>query len=146
MNYKRLFINIFIPLIIGGIVALIMIPFNDYKNLNQPILAPPAFIFPVVWSILYVLMGISAYLISKKNSIPFVYYVQLFVNALWSIFFFVFKWRLFAFIWLILLAILIIIMIIKFMKIDKLAAYLQIPYLLWVLFAGYLNISIYLLN
>jgi len=146
MKYKKLFINIFIPLIIGGIIALIMMPFNDYKSLNQPMFAPPALAFPIVWTILYFIMGISAYLISKKDNIPLVYYIQLFVNALWSIFFFVFKWRLFAFIWLILLAVLIIIMIIKFMKIDKIAAYLQIPYLLWVLFAGYLNIGIYLLN
>ena len=146
MNFKKLFISILIPLIVGGIVAFITMPFMDYKSLEQPPLSPPSFLFPIVWTILYVLMGISAYLVSKKNDIPVIYYIQLGVNALWSIIFFIFKWRLFAFIWIILLIILVILMIIHFYKIDKAAAYLQIPYLLWILFASYLNLGIYLLN
>ncbi len=77
---------------------------------------------------------------------PIIYYIQLGVNALWSIIFFVFKWRLFSFIWIVLLVVLVILMIIRFYKIDKVAAYLQIPYLLWILFASYLNLGIYLLN
>lgn len=146
MNWKKLIVNILIPLVIGGIVSLIMMPFNDYESLTQPFLALPAIAFPIVWTILYILMGISAYLISKKDSIPLIYYVQLFVNALWSIIFFVFKLRLLAFFWLVLLVVLVILMIIKFRKSDKTAAYLQIPYLLWVVFAGYLNLAVYLLN
>ncbi len=146
MNWKKLIVNILIPLVVGGIVAFIMMPFNDYESLKQPFLAPPAILFPIVWTILYILMGISAYLISKKESIPLIYYVQLFVNALWSIIFFVFKLRLLAFFWLVLLIILVILMIIRFSKTDKTAAYLQIPYLLWTIFAGYLNLAVYLLN
>ncbi len=146
MNWKKLIINILIPLVVGGIVALIMMPFNDYESLKQPFLAPPAIAFPIAWTILYILMGISAYLISKKEPIPLIYYLQLFVNALWSIIFFVFKLRLLAFFWLILLIILVIIMIVKFKKIQKIAALLQIPYLLWIVFAGYLNLAVYLLN
>lgn len=146
MNLKKLFISIFIPLIVGGIVSLIMMPFMDYKSLELPSLAPPSFLFPVAWTILYILMGVSAYLVSKKDTVPMVYYVQLGVNALWSIIFFVFKLRLLAFIWIVLLIILVVKMIIEFYKIDKIAAYLQIPYLLWIVFASYLNLGIYLLN
>lgn len=104
----------------------------------------------IVWTILYILMGVS-YGILKNNKltnqeIDWLYYVQLGVNSLWSIFFFSFKWRLFAFIWIIVLAILIIFMILKFYNKNKVAGLLQIPYLLWVLFASYLNIATYILN
>lgn len=146
MDLKKLFMNILIPLVIGGIVAFITMPFMDYNSLRLPPLSPPSIVFPIVWTILYILMGVSAYLVSKKGNIPMIYYIQLGVNALWSIIFFVFKLRLLAFIWIILLIILVILMIIRFYKVDKVAAYLQIPYLLWILFAGYLNLGIYLLN
>ena len=146
MNFKKLIIYILIPLIVGGIVALITMPFMDYNSLKQPPLAPPGFLFPIVWTILYILMGVSTYLVSKKETVPMIYYVQLGVNALWSIIFFVFKLRLFAFALIILLVILVVKMIIEFYKIDKVASYLQIPYLLWILFVGYLNLGIYLLN
>ncbi|MCI9110874.1 MAG: tryptophan-rich sensory protein [Bacilli bacterium] len=146
MNLKKFIGYISVPLLIGGIVAFITMPFIDYESLVLPPLAPPSFLFPVVWTILYILMGISAYLVSKKETVPMIYYVQLLVNACWSIIFFVFKLRLFAFIWIILLIILVVKMIIAFYKIDKVSAYLQIPYLLWILFAGYLNLGIYLLN
>lgn len=142
--------SILIPIIIGGIVGLLISNSIDYESLIQPPLAPPSIAFPIVWTILYILMGIS-YGILESNSlvdsnINSIYYLQLFVNALWSIFFFVFKWRLFSFIWIILLAILVIIMIIRFYAKNKVAGLLQIPYLLWILFASYLNLSIYLLN
>jgi len=146
MDFKKLVINILIPLVIGGIVGLIIMPFMDYESLNKPPLSPTSIVFPIVWTILYILMGISAYLVSKSAPIPFVYYVALGVNALWSIIFFVFKFRLLAFIWIILLIFLVIKMIIEFYKTNKASAYLQIPYLLWLLFAGYLNLRFYLLN
>lgn len=151
MSKTKIYIkSILIPIIVGGIVGLLISNSIDYENLIQPPLSPPSIVFPIVWAILYILMGIS-YGILESNSlvdskINTIYYLQLFVNALWSIFFFVFKWRLFSFIWIILLAILVIIMIIKFYKKNKVASLLQIPYLLWVLFASYLNLSIYLLN
>ena len=81
-----------------------------------------------------------------NEEISFIYYLQLFVNAMWSIIFFVLKWRLFAFIWIILLDILVILMILEFYKKEKLAGLLQIPYLIWILFASYLNLFVFLLN
>lgn len=126
-------------------------PFKDYGVLIQPPLAPPGWLFPVVWTILYILMGISFYLILESNSytedsVYVVYFSQLLVNGLWSIFFFAFKWRLFSIFWLLLLIVLIVVMIEKFYKINKWAGLLQTPYLIWCCFAIYLNIGIYLLN
>lgn len=142
--------NILIPVVLGGMVGLIISNFMDYSELNKPPLSPPGFIFGIVWTILYVLMGVSYGILDYKNLIDTntknIYYSQLFVNLLWPIAFFVFKWRLFAFIWLIFLVILIIKMMLEFYKKDKIAAYLQIPYLLWSIFAAYLNIGVYLLN
>ena len=142
--------SILIPVIIGGIVGWLISSSIDYNSLKQPPLAPPSTAFPVVWTILYIIMGIS-YGILKTNDlvnadINKIYYLQLGVNALWSIFFFLLKWRLFSAIWIIFLAVLVAIMIYKFYKQNKTAGLLQIPYLLWVLFATYLNIGIYLLN
>ena len=138
--------SILFPVLIGGIVGLIISKFIDYNSLEKPFLAPPSIAFPIVWTILYILMGTS-YGILKSNSltdndINSIYYSQLFVNALWPIFFFVFKWRLFSFFWILLLVILVIFMIIKFYNKNKLAGLLQIPYLLWILFASYLNLFI----
>lgn len=149
-KFKIYLKSILIPVIAGTIIGFITSSFIDYNSLIQPPFAPPSILFPIVWSILYVLMGIS-YGILKSNSltdsnINFIYYLQLFVNALWSIFFFVLKWRFFAFLWILLLLVLVIIMIVKFYRKNKISALLQIPYLLWILFATYLNLSIYLLN
>lgn len=151
INFKRLVISLLIPLAIGTISGLISMPFMDYGELIQPPLAPPGWLFPVVWTILYILMGISFYLILEtesydKDSSYVLYFLQLLVNGLWSIFFFVFKLRLFSSIWLLLLIALVILMIIHFYKINKVAGLLQIPYLLWCIFALYLNIGVYLLN
>ena len=124
--------------------------FMDYGLLIQPPLAPPSILFPIVWSILYVLMGVSYGILESNSlvdsSINSIYYGQLFVNALWSIFFFVLKWRLFAFLWILLLLALVIVMIIRFYEKNKVAGLLQLPYLAWVTFASYLNLAIYLLN
>ncbi len=149
---KELVISILIPLLLGFLVGLLIMPsMNDYQKLLRPELTPPSYIFPIVWTVLYILMGISFYLISTTNSFykgrgTLLYFTQLFMNLLWSIIFFIFKLRFFAFIWIIILIILIIMMIYNFYKIYKKAAYLQIPYLLWTLFAAYLNLSFYLLN
>lgn len=151
MNKVGIYIrSILIPLIVGTVIGFITMPFMDLSSLRQPVFAPPSVLFPIVWTILYTLMGIS-YAILKTNNltdskIDFIYYFQLGVNALWSIFFFVFKWRLFAFLWIILLAVSVIAMIIEFYKKNKIAGFLQIPYILWILFASYLNIAIYVLN
>ena len=142
--------SILLPVIVGGIVGLIISRFIDYNSLEKPFLAPPSIVFPIVWTILYILMGISYGRLKSKEltdeKTNIIYYVQLGINALWSIFFFVLKWRLFSFFWIILLDIAVILMIINFYKKDKVAGLLQIPYLLWSLFATYLNLGIYLLN
>lgn len=142
--------SILFPVILGGLVGLIISTSMDYSTLIKPTLAPPSIVFPIVWTILYILMGVSYGILKDKElvnkCINQIYISQLIVNLLWPIFFFVFKWRLFAFLWIMLLAILISIMISKFYLKDKNAGLIQLPYLLWTLFATYLNCSIYLLN
>ena len=128
-NFKIYLSSILIPVIVGAVVGFITSGFMNYASLVQPPLAPPAILFPIVWSILYVLMGVS-YGILESNSlvdsnINSIYYYQLFVNALWSIFFFVFKWRFFAFLWILLLLALVIVMIIRFYEKNKVAGLLQ---------------------
>ena len=142
--------SILIPVAVGLLVGAITSSSIEYNTLIKPVLAPPSILFPIVWTILYVLMGVSYGILETKflidTEINFIYYFQLLVNALWSIIFFIFEWRLFAIIWLLILILLIIMMIIKFYQRDKIAGLLQIPYLLWSLFASYLNLAIYFLN
>lgn len=142
--------SILLPVAIGGIVGLIISGSIDYNTLAKPVLSPPSIAFPIVWTILYIIMGISYGILKSKQNVDKgvknIYYTQLIVNALWSIIFFTFKWRLFAFIWIVLLDILVIIMIKRFYEKNKLAGILQIPYLIWTLFATYLNFGVYLLN
>ena len=151
MNKIKIYIkSILIPLIIGGVVGLIISGAMDYNDLQKPILAPPSIVFPIVWTILYILMGVSYGILQSNNladsNVNLIYYIQLFVNSLWSIFFFLLKWRLFAFIWIILLVIAVISMIRKFYNKNKITGLLQIPYLLWTIFASYLNFGFYILN
>ena len=125
-----------------------------YERIIRPVLAPKAYVFPIAWTILYILMGISSARVwlQRKEKPELVldalmaYVIQLILNFFWSILFFNMQNFLFSFIWLVLLWIAIIIMIVRFYRVDPLAAYLQIPYLLWVTFAGYLNFMIYRLN
>lgn len=150
INYKLLILNILLPLLVGGIGSLLGNPSN-FNMINKPAFSPPATVFPIVWSVLYTLMGISAYIVissndSNKKQAYIIYILQLIVNGLWSLYFFRFNWYLFSFFWIILLIVLVIIMIDRFYKINKSAGYLQLPYLLWLIFASVLNLSIYLLN
>ncbi len=142
--------SILFPVVLGGIVGLVLSRCMDYASLQKPFLAPPGFVFPIVWTILYVLMGVSYGRLKTKElteeKVNFIYYTQLLINALWSIFFFCFQWRLFSFFWLLLLIAFVVWMIIEFFQREKGAGLLQIPYLLWILFAAYLNLSFYLLN
>ena len=118
----------------------------------KPPLSPPAIVFPIVWTILYALMGIGAARIylspdSKERLWSLnIFIAQLVVNFFWSLIFFNAQAYGFAFFWLLLLWVLIILMIIQFNKVDSLAALLQIPYLIWVTFAAYLNLGVWLLN
>lgn len=141
---------IFFPLLIGLIISLLIKNNIDYQSLKQPPLAPPSILFPIIWTILYILMGISYYLY-KKNTYTdktevIIYYLQLFVNALWSIIFFILKLRFFSIIWILILAILVYTLITLFIQKYKPSAYLLISYLIWCIFATYLNIGIFLLN
>ena len=149
-NFKICIKSILIPIIVGGLVGLIITPFIDYGSLNKPPLAPPGILFSIIWPILYVLMGISYGILKSKklvdSKVSIVYYLQLGINALWSIFFFLLKWRLFSFIWILVLDVIVIYMIVLFYQKNKVAGILQVPYLLWILFASYLNIAIYVLN
>ena len=138
-------------LIIGFIVSLIIKDYIDYSTLLKPPLAPPKVLFPIAWTIIYLLLGISFYLYKKNTQrkdwfIDFTYYTNLVINALWSIIFFVLKWRLVAVIWIIILLLNLISLISLFLKKNPPSAYLNIIYLLWTIFATYLSIGIYILN
>ena len=143
-----------IPLGIGVLSALLSGGgMRTFEAMNKPLLSPPGWLFPVVWTVLYVLMGVASYLVltadasqqeKEKALTPYGY--QLAVNFLWSIFFFDFGWHLFAFFWLLLLWALIWLTIKHFQTISWTAAFLLIPYILWVTFAGYLNFAIWKLN
>lgn len=154
IDKKRLIICLAIPLVVGGAAGLLtMNSMEAFEALNQPPLSPPGWLFPVVWTVLYVLMGIASYLASvsdapheEKARALWTYGIQLAFNFLWPIAFFNLKWYLFAFLWLVILWILILITALRFGRIRKPAGYLLVPYLLWVAFAGYLNLGIYLLN
>ena len=151
MNKIIIYIKaILLPVLVGVLVGIITSGSMDYNILQKPPLAPPGAVFPIVWTILYILMGVSYGILKVNNQtdeeIDWIYYIQLAINALWSIIFFNFKWRLFAFVWIILLAVAIISMIRKFYNKNKIAGLLQIPYILWVIFATYLNFGFYILN
>lgn len=154
IDKKRLILCLAIPLVVGGAAGLLtMNSMETFAALNQPPLSPPGWLFPVVWTVLYILMGIASYLVSvsdapqeEKQRALWTYGIQLAFNFLWPIIFFNLKWYLFAFVWLVMLWILVLITALQFGRIRKVAGNLMIPYLLWVTFAGYLNLGIYLLN
>lgn len=151
MNKTLEFIkSILIPVILGGIVGLIISNFMDYDIINKPLLSPPAIVFPIIWTILYILMGISYGILKTNNladeKVNSVYFTQLLTNITWPIVFFAFKWRFIAIIWIIVLLILIIYMTAIFYKKNGLAGLLQIPYIIWTIFATYLTIGVYVLN
>ena len=151
---KAFLVHILIPLAVGGLAGLLtMNSMAVYGTVTKPPLAPPAWVFPVAWSILYILMGIAAFLVWKSNAAPqekkkalWLYGIQLAVNFLWPILFFNFHAFFAAFVWLVILLILVAITMVAFGKITKAAAWLLVPYVLWLFFAAYLNIGVYLLN
>ncbi|MDE7445775.1 MAG: tryptophan-rich sensory protein [Lachnospiraceae bacterium] len=151
IQWKNLITCLAIPLAVGSLSALLtQNSMETFNSITKPGLAPPGWLFPVVWTILYILMGIASYLVltsGKPNNYALtVYGIQLVFNFFWSIIFFNLELYLFAFIWLVLLWLLILKTTLLFYQISKPAGYLMVPYLLWVTFAGYLNLSIYLLN
>ena len=152
IKLKTLITCIAIPLIFG-VISRFLGDASTFELINKPNFAPPKIVFPIVWSILYILMGISSYIIytsdvnynAKKQALT-IYGIQLILNTVWTLFFFNFKWYLFSFWWIILIILFVILMIYNFNRIKPIAAYLQIPYLLWLIFASILTYNIYLLN
>ncbi len=122
------------------------------QQIVQPPLSPPAIVFPIVWTVLYALMGIGAARVSLSEDSPWrnralnIFIAQLVVNFFWSLFFFNAQTFGFAYLWLILLIVLVALMVYAFWKVDPLAGILQLPYLIWVIFASYLNLGVWLLN
>ena len=150
---KSLIIAILIPLIGGFIISLITRGgVNNYtENLIKPSFAPPSILFPIVWTILYILMGYSSFLVydsmsCHKNTCLLLYSLQLFLNFIWPIIFFNLEARLFAFLFIILLDIVVLLMIYCFYGINKKAALINIPYFIWLIFASVLNFFFYFLN
>ncbi len=153
-NWKLLLLCLAVPLAVGGLSALLTRGSMDaYATMNQPPLAPPGWVFPVVWTILFVLMGVASYLVlisgNNRNAISEalrLYGLQLAVNFFWSILFFNLSLCWAAFVWLVLLWGLVLLTLLRFFRISRPAGWLLIPYLIWVTFAGYLNFTICLLN
>ena len=154
IKWKTLALCIAIPLLVGILSGLIsMDAMEAFESVEKPLLSPPGWLFPVVWTILYTLMGIASYLVitsgARQSAISpalRAYGIQLFFNFFWSVIFFNLELFSFAFVWLAALWIFIILTIYLFAKVSKPAAYLMIPYLAWVTFAGYLNLAISILN
>ena len=146
---KRIIYSL-LPIVGGVLVGLIISGYMNYGDMVKPPLSPPSYIFPIVWTILYILMGISYFIATKDKEndkeLNQIYILQLLVNFFWPIIFFVLKMYFTAFFWIILLLILVIIMIKELLKNNKISGCLQIPYFIWLLFATYLNIGIFLLN
>lgn len=152
-TFKKRLICWVIPLGVGALSALVSGGMGGYRTLNQPPLSPPGWVFPIVWTVLYLLMGEASFRVLtsgkdkmqvKKALIP--YGVQLFLNFLWSPVFFGGRMYLTAFFVLIALWVAIFITLRRFSQIDETAADLLLPYILWVTFAGYLNLGVFLLN
>lgn len=152
VNYKKLAANIALPLLVGAVSAWISRDgMQAFKNVPQPPLSPPSALFPIVWTVLYILMGTASYIVSRSDSCETdnaltLYAVQLGFNFFWSMFFFKFGMYLFAFFWLAALWVFIWLTARAFGRINKTARNLLIPYLVWVAFAGYLNLGVYFLN
>ena len=154
INFKTLLIFVAIPLVVGGISALLTMGSMEYfSEFEKPPLSPPGWLFPVVWTVLYTLMGIASYFViesgaesPQKISALKVYFLQLAFNFLWSIFFFNMELYAFSFVWLLTLLFLIVMTAARFWRIDKRAGALILPYIAWVVFAGYLNLGIAVLN
>ena len=153
-SIRHLILCLAIPLVVGGVSAfLTKDSMEQFRKLNKPPLTPPGWLFPVVWTVLFLMMGLASYLVWKSDgprravrSALTLYGIQLGFNFFWTILFFNMDLYLFAFFWLAVLWALILATTIRFYRLSRPAGYLMVPYLVWVTFAGYLNFGIYLLN
>lgn len=152
MNKKSLIISIIIPLFVGSVSSFLSHhQMNLYKKLNLPPLAPPGALFPVVWTILFILMGISSYFIyvsshPRRENAIILYAFQLFINFCWPLFFFNLHNYFLALVILLVLLILVVTMMFRFYQIKPISCYLNIPYLIWICFALYLNFFVFINN
>jgi benzodiazapine receptor len=160
IQWKPFLIALAVPLAVGGIAGFISSSsIQDYQQLIKPPFSPPGWLFPIVWTILYILMGLASYFVyvsrrtrgrsrneNKVHAALDVYAAQLAFNFFWTIWFFNLKLYFFAFAWLVVMWVLILAAILLFSKISKKAAWLMVPYLAWVTFAGYLNLGTAILN
>lgn len=151
IELKKLFISILIPNLFGLLGNILGNSSMGFNEIIKPPFSPPGIVFPIVWFILYTLMGISSYIIYMSNSenkeiALKTYFIQLILNCLWTFLFFNLNLYLLSFIWILVMIYFVIEMIYQFSKINKPAAYLQTPYLLWLIFASILTLSIYILN
>ena len=154
IKWKQLLIAVAIPLVVGGLAALLTSGSMDlFEMVEKPPLSPPGWLFPVAWTILYILMGVASYLVWQTTGSPRLrqqalrlYGLQLVVNFVWPLLFFNLQWYVVAFLWLVLLWVLILLTLLAFRRLSPVAGWLLVPYLLWVTFAGYLNLGIAILN
>ena len=127
-KYLKIIISVILPLIIGGIVGGVISQYIDYNELIKPAFSPPSYLFPIAWTIIYLLMGISFTILKLKDTvteeIKEIYYLQLILNYLWTIIFFVFKFRFLSILWIIVLDVLVAYMIYQFYKKNKVAGIL----------------------
>ena len=151
-KYKTLILQVVLALLAGGLASLLG---GDtatlYQRLEAPPFAPPGWVFPVVWTVLYILMGVAAGRVARSADMDreralFFYYVQLGINVLWPLIFFRFEWITAAAVWLALLVAAVWVTWRQFRQVDTTAGWLLVPYLAWCLFALYLNIGFAVLN
>lgn len=139
-----------LPVAVGLLMGILVAGFMDYEEIRKPFLSPAGVVFPIVWTVLYVLMGVSYGRLIEKGRLDAesdkLYRIQLLVNAIWPLVFFVLKWRKIAVVVIAALLYLVYKMVVEFKKRDTLAGQLQIPYLVWLVYATYLNIGVALLN
>lgn len=152
MKKRTFIINLIIPLLVGGLSAwLTRQQMETYMHLNKPLLSPPGWLFPIVWTFLYILMGISSYMIyisqdDRRENALIIYAFQLFINFCWPLFFFNLHNYFIALMILLVLIVTVIYMMILFKQINKTSFYLNIPYIIWLFFALYLNFMIFINN
>ena len=154
IQWKKWIVAVLIPEAVGGLSALLTKDgMERFLTLRQPPLSPPQWVFPVVWTLLFFLMGVASYLVSDGEDVRgdnrralTLYALQLGANFLWTILFFNLGRYLLAFVWLLFLWVLILCTLRLFWRLSRPAGLLLLPYLLWVAFAGYLNFGIWLLN
>ena len=149
---KTLIVQVVLALLAGGLASLLGGDTADlYQRLTAPPLAPPGWVFPVVWTVLYILMGLAAGLVARSEDMDrdralFFYYVQLGMNVLWPLVFFRFEWITFGAVWLLLLVVAVGITQRQFRTVNTAAGWLLVPYLVWCLFALYLHVGFAVLN